>query len=307
MNFGPWIRDIRHRQEIDLITLAQKTGLTGATISRVETERSLATLYTAIRICDGLGVTLADLIQVLRNIPVPPFLKQGQGMPEKVLTIDDVKAFVKFYSKSQQQGHSLLINLTQQLDNLQTNKQGNTTTKVPTADSVDKVLSDLAAIRTLPYPTEIEANKIFETFRLGGALTPTDVGLYVKNVRQEKGTSLVKLEELVGISDSMLSRLETGLIESVKLTEVLKLDEALGKGEILAMYWRAAQLDAQVIHRRPRRGDPLTPPYGWTEKKFTVAFVLITLCRWLQHLNWGETSWLDELRSTNKNVLTDPR
>jgi transcriptional regulator with XRE-family HTH domain len=301
MNFGPWVRQLRRERGLDLQTLAERTGVDTSTISRIENERTQTTLYTAIRICEGLEVTPADVTRALQGKPPVSVGEPHEAYvtDRPMLTVEDVKACVETFQADPQKGRSLLANLV-------TRSFGMLDRRGATGAEVQQlVLEPLQKFQAgahvheceLPYPPDIEAETILSIYRSGGVLLLKDVGAYIGKVRRKKRMTLAGLEESVQISDSVLSRLEAGSVERVKLTDVLTLDGQLAQdSEILGMYWSACQFRARFLRRQTRRNGPAASSVGWTEEEFKLASFLITISRWWEHLNWGDASWITGLR-----------
>ena len=75
---GTRIRELRKRKNMSLTELAQKSGLSAATISQIERDNVDPTLTTLYKICKALDITLASLIS-------------NNGTPERVVRRNDRK------------------------------------------------------------------------------------------------------------------------------------------------------------------------------------------------------------------------
>ncbi|MFS8579689.1 MAG: XRE family transcriptional regulator [Novibacillus thermophilus] len=75
---GTRIRELRKRKKMSLTELAQKSGLSAATISQIERDNVDPTLTTLYKICKALDITLASLIS-------------NNGTPERVVRRNDRK------------------------------------------------------------------------------------------------------------------------------------------------------------------------------------------------------------------------
>src|SRR5260221_14686408 len=98
MNFGEWIRMLRKQHNYDIRTLAQQSGVEASTISRVENERTQVTLLIAIRLCEGLGVTVSDMLTEVFGVATykraPQEERIGSGAAP---TMDDVEQFLSYF------------------------------------------------------------------------------------------------------------------------------------------------------------------------------------------------------------------
>ena len=106
------------------------------------------------------------------------------------------------------------------------------------------------------------------------------------------------LEESGKLSASVLSRLEAGVLERVKLIDVLTLDEQLEQeGKIVAMYWRACSLmDAVVqVHQQSElTGAEMSASVDRIEQDLKVIELFLTICRWLSCLYPSDHTWITE-------------
>lgn len=290
MDFGQWIRSIRKEQQLDIRALAIRTGVEASTISRVENTRTQVTLSTAIRICEGLGVTAIGLIQAIQGKQL--LLTEDTSLPpnDAIPTLHDVESFIISYRTNPREGYLLLSNILNKVLSLrdidiELSKRDNTYPFTP--EGVRSLLFHSTVYQfEIQYPSDIEPKDILAIYKQGGVLTLVDIGIYIKKVRRQKQVTLAHLEDTAKVSTSVLSRLETGSMEQVKLADTLKLDEQLEQGgKLLAMYWRAHQLNTAILHLpdTPRKlVESLSLPRPEFEEKLLSAF--ITLHRWLLHV-----------------------
>jgi transcriptional regulator with XRE-family HTH domain len=315
MNLGAWLRQLRREQGLNLETLAVQTGVEASTISRIENERTQATLDTAVRLCEALGATAADLVQALQGRKIAPRAPRGrrQTAPTVVLTMRDVDAFVAFFQANPKRSCRLLSNLLNQVTQKQVGKEVEKLRwEIPpfAPEDVERLIACSPLYRfELQYPPLLEADKLLELGQLGGVLTPTDVGMYLQQARRKKRVTLAGLEGAVQLSASVLSRLESGSVDRVKLMEALTLDEALGEdGNLLTLYWSASKFSGKSAGYSPKPGLPAAlHQVGWTEQESRLVDALILTCRWLQYLSPGNTSWLTDLRHELKAASCDSR
>jgi transcriptional regulator with XRE-family HTH domain len=312
MTLGAWLKKLRHARGLTLETLAAQTGVEASTLSRIENDRTQATLDTTVRLCEALGTTAVDLLQALQGRKAAPRLPQGKSRLASgaVLSMEDVDAFVAFFHAHPKDCLRALSDLLNQVTKLQSS-QGVEPIERETPRFSPEAIERLLAISPLyrfelRYPSNLEAAVILEIGRQGGVLTPTDVGIYLQQARRKKKVTLVGLEGAVQLSASVLSRLEGGSVDRVKLLEALTLDQALGeKGNLLMLYWSASKFSAKSAPASPKPGPLDVTQAGWTEQEYRLADTLILAGRWLQYLSPGNTSWLSDLRSELKVASPD--
>lgn len=287
MNFGEWVRDLRKAQKLDIRTLARQIGVEASTISRVENTRTQVTLNTAIRICEGLGVTGIDLLNAVQGKHI--LYQEKNGPADKAIpTIEDVETFLLSLQANPSSGYQILSDLLNKVispsdvdtEVLPKNYPGNFN-----PEDLHRLLF-LSPIYQLEvqYPSDIRSENILSIYEQNGALTLIDIGMYLKKLRREKQVTLASLESTAKISTNVLSRLETGSLEQIRLADILNIDEQLEQeGILLLMYWRAYRLNDLLSRFGTRKADQrssLTP-----EQYEKLAYAFITLHRWLQQLS----------------------
>jgi transcriptional regulator with XRE-family HTH domain len=303
MDFGTWVRAQRERREMDVRAFARLTGVDASTISRIEQARSQVTLWTAVRICESLDMTPADLLVALWG-KRPPFAAQQKERQEvDVVTVGDLEAFLRYMRRRWQEGCAWLTSLLNQVaereDDGRASHSGNAPLIVP--EDIEKLLQDSHLYQfKVQYPAAITAEDLWDIYLRGGALSLVDMGAYLKQARRARRVTLSDLEESGKVSASVLSRLETGSLERVKLIDVLTLDEQLGQeGKLMAMYWRACTLIDAVarVHQRDLQTEAEGPGEGLRpEQEWRLIEVFTTICRWLACLQPNDHSWMSAFR-----------
>jgi transcriptional regulator with XRE-family HTH domain len=305
VNFGQLIQKIRKEQNLDIQTLAKQTGVDASTISRIENARTQATLGTTIRICNGLEIALPDLFLALQGRHMaslePKRVIEGEGVPKA----SDVEAVIEYFRQDWKRGCTWLAHLLNRIvlvrdSSVRTNERSRAQFFV--AEVINNLLFDSSVYWSeLRYPSEMEPDDILDIYRQNGVLTMADIGAYLKKIRREKQVTLASLEDSVNFSDSALSRLETGSMERIKLTDVLKLDEQLAQeGKILALLWQACKSNEGFMHKpqQMNNGRSTVATASWTQEEIKLAAVFTTACRWIQVLRLKDASLMNELHSS---------
>lgn len=303
MHFGKWVRERRVELGFDLRSLAAQTDVDVGTISRIENERTQATLSTAVQICEGTGASLTDLMEALtgkcfRDLePVPPF--DERVMP----TADDVELLLTYAQRDRQACYEWLAHLLNRVaildGDVMRGGRGRGSGKFVSED-IQKLLEGARLYRfELEYPGELPAEDIWRIFRTGGLLTYTDIGSYIKQVRRKKQVTLARLEDSVKISASVLSNFESGSVERIRLIDVLALDQQLAQeGKIVAMYWSACKFNLRLVWRVSGRTSNIdVSSLGGIEQSMKLVTVFTTICRWLQVFGQVDPSWIEELHA----------
>lgn len=302
IELGQWLQQERVKQGIDLRTLSELTGIDIGTISRVENSRTQATLATGVRLCEGLGVTPSSLLEALgRKSSVDLDSADASGC-EAIPTLSDVQAFLKYIGTDWHAGCLLLADMLNMIASIQLRSGVTGNREMPhlfVPEDVDKFLIDLPLYRfELVYPPHLRADDIWRVYRCGKWLSITDVGISIRRLRSEKHVPLIQMQHAVKISDSVLARLEEGVLERIKLNDVLMLDEYLEQdGKVLAMYWKAYQLDRTMTQFLTESGSQQkTLSFtNWIKRQERLVFIFTILCRWSQLGDQKERLEMDTL------------
>ncbi len=310
MEFGEWVNDIRKERDFDLRSFAAITGVDGSTISRIENLHTQATLYTAFRICEGLGVSLPELIRTLNGKYPSSFEKEHHVEKETIVTLKNVEEFIEAFHHDE---HNLRERLVKSLNKISSNikvrnpKRGKLS--FFTLEDIDKLLYSSSLYQfSLKYPTGIRPQDILAIYEQGGALMLTDVEVYVSKI-QYVGNSLEEedeeedFENYSKASFNTLSRLAKNSVERIKLNEIMALDKRSKQdGKILGMFWEACKFHEKFSPTQHRQKyemqqslfdfDAPSPSPIREEWEYKLASVYIKICRWYQRLSdIDTTSW----------------
>ena len=242
------VQRIRKDLGIDLRTFATKTGVDATTISRIENAKAQVTLSTAVQICEKNGISSKELYFDLLGIRVSELEQQEPPLDKVMPTERDAKSLIFHFHKNRRQCVLYLTSILNRIVSLsnrlnQRDQNGEGLQFVP--ESFTQLLLNAPFYRfELQYPADLNAETIWELYCDGGLLTLMDIGAYIKIVRRQRQVTLVRLENSVKISTSVLSHLETGTIEQIKLADVLSIDTQLEQeGKLLAMYWSVSKFN----------------------------------------------------------------
>jgi transcriptional regulator with XRE-family HTH domain len=289
IELGQWLQQERLKQGIDLRTLSEKTGIDIATISRVENLKTQATLASSVRLCEGLGVTPISLLEALERKPDKDLAAfDGLGC-DGIPSLSAVQMFLSYIDDNWQAGSLLLADMFNMIASTHVLSGFTEHREVPylfVPEDVSKLLVDLPLYRfEVVYPPRLGVESIWTIYHCRKWLTGTDVGMYIRKLRNEKRVPLMRLQHAVKISDSVLARLEEGVLERIKMNDVLMLDDYLEQhGKILAMYWQTYQLDREMTEFLTARGHQQTKVAfnTWIAQQERLMFIFTLLSRWSQ-------------------------
>lgn len=286
--FGLWIRSLRKERKFDIRTLAERTGVEVSTISRVENARTQVTLLTAIRLCEGLGKNVSDVLALLQEKPIHiDSTDRADGIPN----LSDVEQFLSYYQGKKEEGKIWLSDLLNKVIMIgRSPDESSSRFFVP--EDIKKLLFDSPMYRfEIQYPPVITAQDILVLYRNGAMLAPADISEYCRKTRREKQLTLERLEQSAKLTQSIISRLESTVIEQIKLADVLMLDEQLEQeGILLSMYWSVYSFNNRLVRCYEDA----------TEQYMKLVSIFILTCRWLQFMNPQDATWIRNVRSLEK-------
>ena len=260
-------------------------------MGRLENERTQPTLQTALQACRGLEVSLADLLDGWLGTHAALQASTPALQSAAILTPADVEAFIRSF-----RAKPLLCStwLTDSMNGLLA-VEGKKLPLFAPVDVVKLLFSDDSRLYhfEILYPDEVAPEALLALCRSGGMITFRDCGHYLERVRRAQGRPQARLASVLGIAPTILSRVESGEQEHVKLYYVLTLDESLeqGGGRLMMLYWNAGVARIDIDRHLSERGEA---PLSVYEER--LAEVLVSVCRWASLKDPGYAQRLQALR-----------
>ena len=303
MEFGEWLLNIRKKQELDVRSIAEKTGVDSSTISRTENQQTQTTLYTAFRISEGMGVSLSDLLRILEGHGFPSLDEAFFVEDNSVLALQEIERIInKFHSDQKRVANILADDLNAILDEINLDHARRSELfvnyeTIPYAPSdIEKMLfkSPLSFRIDPKYPSEIRPDTIMYTFQRKGAFILHDVETYIT---KEFPKSRIRLPMFSS------SRIGAGsLLERIKFSEVLQFDlQTEQGGKIIGMYWEACRFYATfttlpqrltyeqlALFDLPNERVLANKRAEWVTR---LAVVCLLIYRWYQYLKGSDFVW----------------
>jgi transcriptional regulator with XRE-family HTH domain len=279
--FGHWLEQTRFEQKMNLAALASQTGISLATISRLERGEAQVTLMTVLCLCDGLQVSLSTFgKECLGTIP-PVLDATGNREQQQVLTVHDLYVYLDYCRRDWRAGLKLLVDLLNRSMSSSTSVIKKTDRAVEEMETILTKASPLSSV-LLDFP-DLEASVLWDIARKGGVVTCSEVGAYLKHLRLAGDLTLQDLQQVVKIPFTVLGRLEQGVIERVKLATAIALDRYWRQeGRVLALFWSATRyMQAATM---------------WSEEERNLVTGLLVAFRRLQQQGAHYEVWLVELR-----------
>ncbi len=293
LSFGKWVREQRQKYGWNLTSAASNTGVDASTLSRIENERTQATLDTALRICEGFEVQFVDLILDLvgKEIIETIQMESNDGIEHIVNVLDlfNLDRFLILFGQDPKKGCKILGEL---LQIATIYEQRNSELKIMSFSENDiyrLLLPNPIYHAELAYPSDYRAQEVLQTYYNDGVVTLNDVGIYLRFRRIQSNKTLANIEGSTKRSASLLSRIEGGELGRIKLQTALNLNEELGsdKNEILGMFWAAAEYQSMVSQHSFQID-------GRDVQASAVSEALVTISRWLQVQN-KSVEWIEYL------------
>ena len=303
-----WFLEKRKEKGINLVELAQRSGLTQSTLSRIETQQSQITLFTAVRVMHALDLPWTELfIQglVKKDLPIPEiYCGKDQQIPDFPCLVPNdfdildsmglmtrgvapaivthlLGLFIKKYDPAlSKEKIDLLAPNFYSLLNTPASKDGIARQHLPNVD--------------FQYPQDFPPALLRNIYLLGGTFILPDLGRYVRHLRETRQLSLRDMAIQVELSHPTLSNFETNPGDKVRLNDIIHLDNVLElNGELVVFAWRTAELYIGVHRIKTGLTDTLQP---WQSLEIHLIEKLITTSRLFQRYFPDDRQWLDWYR-----------
>jgi len=260
-----WLKDIRRAQGLEQVQLAERSGVCAAQISRVESQLSGLTLPFLTRVFFGLGLTLKDLLHVL-ELEIDVSVRQEDCA--KNFTVDDACLLVDRYRQQREDFQAQLIRAIVSVFSVEQDT------------ALALVLGRLAAgpKGEVLDATVLNAGVDFDELLWSDDVwTMNDLGMYVWQNRRKLGTSLRKFSYQTAIPYHSLLRIERGVIELVKLSDVLAIQQKIPGCNVLWAAWKASELHTGILVSKSRGIEPVKP---WADEEIQFVEAATLLYRW---------------------------
>lgn len=279
-----WIRSKRIKNNFDVMGLSSRSFVATSQISRIENNLSNITVNTLVGLGYGLDFGLEEILSVLK---IPPHISKRKNKKEtdvQIPQINDAYSIWLLFRDEAQKAKKLMYDGYDQAQ--RSMGEGHSDEMSRAFDLVWQALqvhSD--EFVPLPYPKEMKLQHFAELYSFGGAITNTDVGIFLAKKRIEIGISQRELAKKTKISHSVISRLESGSIERVHFEYIIQLDKALKMGgELISFAWEAGEYESGVSLLKYINEKDLVQKklqyIEWEQTAKAWADAFITICRW---------------------------
>ncbi len=304
MEFGEWVLEMRRQNKWNIRVFGDKTSLDSSTVNKIEKLYTQPTVYTAFRICEGVDVSLYDLMYILDGRKLQFLLKDNSN--DDVVTIKDIEKVVDTFRQDRDKVINAMVStlneLHQEIDSSKQNYQGRRrlddeeivsyTFRPYSTGEVHRLLfpSPLSDQYQLRYPTPIKIDLMTRVYKQNGALMLQDAETFLKKVKS--------------VRPFTMSSSSPASMERIRLVDILQADaEGEQEGKLIGVYWEACRFFAAFspfgkFIFRPRAADqqlsPLNDPESpnqlveHEEWELRLATLYLMICRWEQFLGKTE-------------------
>ncbi len=296
--FGSWLE--WKRGATPLRSFAEQVGVDVGTLSRTERHQTEVLLPTAVRICQGLDLSVGELFREWQGrVPagftqLPP--KQWRGC----LTGRDIRRWLQRILEGHRRNRELLIsalNLIALRSGLQTSPLPQLTQLFSLAD-IEKLLWGFPWLR-LEVEPPLEEERVIAGlgafYQHGGLITLSEIGAHARYLRRRRGMSLPQCCDGAGITLGTLTSIESGLVKRLRLDDLLALDACLqADGRLVALFWWESA-NRLALEKEWANELPALAQYA-PHVRHVLVSLLIGVGRWLQHIYPDDATWLAMVR-----------
>ena len=281
MVFGDYVRGLREDQGLDLRSLGIKTAINPSTIQKIESGATASpSLDTLVRISRVLRIDPQKTFSLLSGSELQ-ITQEDKGFINKTLA----DAFEKKFQKSSYDGCSLFSTwLTRiyeyknfshsemEIDDYKVIEQQATFT--PQLIYMIFLKSPVFSF-SINYPKNLEIKNIYDSYKNGELLLWEDVVRYCEQ-RHKNIDSTLDPKLIISSNDAMRKLATNRIVSKCNILDIIDLDKVTADhGEIFLMSWKLAEIEVE-----------------WNQwKDHKAAKLLVTIDRWLSHLNIDKDSW----------------
>ena len=274
-----WLKEVRKEKGISGSTLSEQSGITQASISRVETGTSAVTIPFLQKVMPALGLEFEDLVRkgFVKANPDPTAYFPDTVHSIASLSAEAIGAFIQAPLTAQvallSQHHSKFAQ--------------RAVTEYPSLFDVPQLFSLTPSL----YVEHISLDLLVSLVAKGDTvMLPADVGAYIHRVRIMEQRDLSSVAKQVHLSISGLRSIELKQGGRLRLLDAVALDEALQEdGRLVSFAWlvykRYGELEKRLSEMDTRR-----------HRESTLE-MLITLSRLWQVFFPDENTWADDIQA----------
>ena len=310
-----WFSDRRADLGFSLDYLSELSGIASSQIHKIEHGESSLTINAIVRLCFALDISTKEFFS-RTELTHPSSYVDVQPMPNEekpFITFTDIESLLSFFNR---RGYAQIIKgfLYKSFYKIIqfAPPEFSTYKKIGTAyNLVGQCIRSTSpdSYTPLPSPGVIYTDYYYLISIFGGALTTNDFGAYLKSIRKiQLEYSVRKIGEILGMSHSTISRIESGKSDLSLFSDLYKMEVILSQGyhKVMGGYlfyirWLVEEFKTGIVRNREKEKAP--PPEEWIWRDYVIADTLIRLNRWYQKHEL-EDYWMGRLRSLVKKLTT---
>ncbi len=282
---GNWLKQRRLQLGLSLIDIEEISGISNSQISRIERGVSEITLVPAVKLFRVLRVDISEVVQRLGAEDLHIVYRKKSAKKDHLrrhaLRIQDAWCTASLYY----QMPSRKIFLRELAEwYLQLTGLGMGVNWAPRLKEVPPLERAYVALhgvfeqnpqKPLPYFDSLTMEEITELFMSGSAMLIMDGSAFLRRWRMRQELSLRKIASMAQISTSKYYDLESNHTANLKLSTLLKIQQAIPHEPILPIFWAAASFRVGIDDTAPYDHDPLP----WNEETWIMAEALVKISR----------------------------
>jgi transcriptional regulator with XRE-family HTH domain len=316
MDFKDWLRENRKRRGMKLVDLQEKTGLSHAQLSRLETGKSELTLFSAVRILHALELSWQALftddviegdikslvpytnVDKVSDLPCVNFNDVDALADSGLIQTGKASEIIVELIRLFLQGFNLAVS-NEELKNLSVSLYSFIGNIDKPSIEVPESLKEVSFM----YPTEMDPIRLRGIYLAGGVLIMQDLSFYIKQLRKSKNISLREQAKAIDMSHPALIALETRITDKVKFLDIINLDKSLElNGELILFSWRAAEFYMGTTKIESRRKGVANPRQT---SEIQVVEKLVVLSRLFLRYFPNNLEWLEWYREQSLSGFRD--
>lgn len=308
-----WLSEQRKKFGISMNELALKTGLTQATLSRIESQKMQLTLFSAVRMMSGLGLSWLDLFQqgfIRENLPVPELYRQTYQLDSEFpcLLFHDIDRLESSGVLRRGVASAIVSRLLERFirkyaphipDDKVELLAVNCYSFLNSPGIEDRIARQYFPEVDFRYPQDFPPETLRKIYLSAGVFILPDLGRYAKYLREMRTLSLRKIASQVELTHVALRNIENIPSHKIKLDDLINLDNALElNGELVIFAWRTAELYLGLHQGKTEGTGRITP---WNEPEIHFIEKLVIASRLFQRYFPDDREWLDWYRQESLN------
>lgn len=273
MEFSKWLATSRKKNSWDLRAFAALSGVDHSSIARIETGKVQPTLNTAIRLCRPFNISTVDVAEILEvSLDRNSFPTAEETW---ALETEEIKHFLDIGISKETAARGFVKTWLQKFfENSEVAALTSGSTQIEPDQFFDQAFN-------FPYPPDVTFVELTGWLCFNKALTPADGGACMSLLRQQSKMTLQDLEKKLKISDTVLGRIEQGVLNNVKLDDLIRINNLIDEGGLFfELYWKAVSQSTELKEIIAKHSSRRDAQRLWPVEQ--AAYNLVRFHRWFR-------------------------